>query len=340
MNRRSLIIFLLAAILVLPGAISAQDLSGGGLVLTPSIYSPKPGQQVTITLKSFSMDVNAASVTWTAGGKTIASGIGATTATVDAPKLGGKLIVNVTATSPDGTSLSSSMTVNSGSVDMIIESDGYVHSFFRGKLAPVYQNTVKVIAVPHLANSAGKEYDPKTLVYNWQQESKVLQSQSGYGKQSVTIPGAIVPRPYLLTVDISTRDGSVRGSGAILVEATSPSVSFYRNDALYGPLFNNAVGSTLFLGTQRESGVIAVPYGFNGSAANPFSYEWHINGVARNELSGKQSAILRSPASTAGSSNVELVVRSAQSILQQATGAFSVVWSASSGTTASPTTSF
>lgn len=346
MKRSSLLLktVLVASILSVAAAAvsSAQGIPStiGGLDLSVSTSNPLPNQDVTITAKSYSVDIDSASLTWVSGGKTIAKGNGVTTVTVKAPALGKKTTVTVTAVTSDGVSFSNSVTISSGSIDLIVEPAGYVPPFFSGKFPTAYQNSVKVVAVPHLANSSGTEYDPKALVYKWQQNDTVLENQSGYGKQSVTIPGNIVPRPYSVTATVTTRDGATQGMALVNISMGSPSVSFYRNDPLYGPLFNNALGRTIYLQTQREIGVLAVPFGFNmpASGLGNLSLDWLINGIDHPELATNQSVTLRAPSGSSGSSNVQLNITNKQDILEQASGGFSAVFSATASSSSSGVT--
>jgi hypothetical protein len=207
-------------------------------------------------------------ITWTVNGKTAQSGYGLTTLDVTAPAMGKKLSVSVTAISSGGVALSNTIAVTSGSVDMIVETNGYTPPFYKGKLPIVYQNSVTVVAMPHLSDASGAEYDPKTLIYQWKKDNQLLQDQSGYGKQSVTLVGNIVPRPYDLSVTVSTRNNSAQAVGIMSVTAGSPAISFYVNDPLYGPMFNRSVLNTVRIGTNKEVGILAVPYGFNNVATN------------------------------------------------------------------------
>jgi len=339
-------VLLLSSCLLIPASNArAQSLSGtpGGIQLTPSVNDPYPGETVTITAESYSMSIDSANITWTAGGKTLAKGIGATSVTVQAPDLGKRLTVNVTATTPDGQSMSDSIIIGSGSIDMILESNGYVPPFFTGKVPVAYQNSVKIVAVPHLANSSGVEYDPQTLVYQWQENGSVLQDQSGYGKQSITIPGNIVPRPYNISVTVSARDGSASGMGLTSVSPGAlGGIAFYDNDPLYGPMFNLALGNTVYVGKQRELGVLAVPFGFNVSATGlgGLTWAWLVNGTDHPELAGNDTITLRAPEGSSGSSDIEADVTNGKEILQQGNAALSVVWSATATTTAAEAVTF
>lgn len=322
----------------LPFDVSAQiPVSTGGLELTASTNNPVPNQKITITARSYSIDINAAKISWTINSKLNKSAIGATTLELTAPALGKKLTIEVVATTPEGRSVGSSLTLGSGSVDLIFETDGYVPPFFKGKVNPVYQNTVKIVAVPHLANSAGVEYDPKTLVYEWKRNSRAVENQSGYGRQSITFAGDIVPRPYDISVTVSPRDNSGSAQAYTEVSAGSPSISFYIDDPLYGILFNKALQGSVRIGRQKEVTVLAVPYGFNGAEAGAdkaeLAWDWAINGLRRAELSSNRSVILRAPEESSGSSNVQLNIKNTDKILQGLTAGFSALFSNNTAST-------
>lgn len=303
--------------------------SSGGLDLTPSVDNPYPGQEVTITAQNYSTDISGANITWSSGGKILAKGVGVTSVKVTAPVLGKQILVTATASISGGTTFTNSITISSAYVDMIVESGGYVPATFLGKIPVAYQNNTKVVAVPHIADSKGVEYDPKTLVYKWEQGSKVLQDQSGYGRQSITIPGTMIPRPYLLSVTVTTSDGRSQGVGMVTITPEAPSLVFYKNDPLYGVLYNNAVSSNIYMGNQREVGVVAVPYGFNApvSGLGDLQLSWMINRVERPELTTNKSVTLRSPEGSSGASSVELNITNKKDILQQAGGSFTAIFS-------------
>lgn len=301
----------------------------GGLELTLSTANPVPGQAVTITARSYTIDINTAKVTWYIDGKSVKSGVGETIYEAKAPVLGKKLTIEVTATNPEGTTVRSSVALGSGSVDIIFESDGYVPAFFKGKILPAYQNEVRIIAVPHVANRAGVEYDPATLIYQWKKNGRTLEDQSGYGKQSIILTGDIVPRPYDISLSVWPRDNSAVAESFFEVSAGSPEIQFYIDDPLYGPLFNRAIESTLRIGTNKETSVLAVPFGFNKPrvGTGDLSWEWGLNGRSQSNLSSRESIILRSPDQSSGSSNIQLNIRNTDKILQGATGIFSALFS-------------
>ncbi len=320
-------LFLIATVLAVAASAHAQAIptGQGGLDLTASSDNPIPGQVVTITAKSYSTDINSAKITWSVNGKAVQSGIGVTSLDVNAPPLGSKLNVVVSAVTNNGAPFSNSIVIGSGSVDMILENDGYVPPLFLGKISASYQNSVKVIAVPHIADSSGVEYDPKTLVYQWKKNNVAIENGSGYGKQSIVIPGDIIPRAYTISVTAAPRSNAAQAFGIISVDPQSPSIKFYRSDALYGPLFNQAITDTVRLGTQKETSILAVPFGFNKPIGNvgSLSLSWLINGIEHPELASYESIVIRAPEGSGGSSNIELNVKNTKQILQGAQAGFS-----------------
>ncbi|HTK32980.1 MAG TPA: hypothetical protein VL335_00325 [Candidatus Paceibacterota bacterium] len=305
--------------------------NSNSIVLTASTDNPVPGRTVTIKAESYSFDINSATIIWSVAGKQIQKGVGLTTFEVTAPSLGKKITVSVTAVTIDGVRYTNTLSIGSGSVDMIMETDGYTPPFFKGKMPLVFQNTATIIAVPHLANSAGVEYDPATLVYQWKKDDgKVLQEQSGFGKQSISLKGDIVPRPYYLIVTASTRDGTAQAQGLILVGASSPSVLFYKNDPLYGPFFNLAINNTFRIGSQKEIQAFASLFGFNFSKNinSDLTLSWMINGIEHTELASNKSIILRTPDGSSGTSHIDLQVKGINNILQSADNSFDVSFDA------------
>lgn len=299
----------------------------GGLEISASSNAPVPGQKVTLTAQSYITDIRGAMVTWTVNGKVVKKGVGENILEVTAPALGGKLTIVVNASTPEHPKLENTIVVSSGSIDLINEPDGYVTPFFRGKISNMYQNSLKIVAVPHLADASGKEYDPKNLVYEWKKNDIVIQDQSGYGRQYVTIQGDLVPRPYDISVSVSSRDGGAKGSVLETVSFGTPFTRFYVDDPLYGTLLNKSVGETLRIGKEREVRIQAAPFGFNTSDTETgLTSTWFVNGTSRPELAGRSSIILRSPEESSGRSQVELKLQSVKQLLQQNRTGFGVLF--------------
>lgn len=333
MKRHFIAFFLVFSFLFSLSTVAGAQVTNsiGGLELTPSTSSPVPGQTVTIVARSYTIDIDSAKVTWYMNGKILKSGTGLTSIEIPAPALGKKVSIEVTASNSDGIVVRSSVTIGSGSVDLIFETDGYVPPFFKGKTGLVYQNSLTIIAVPHLANSAGVEYDPATLVYQWKKGDQSLEGQSGYGKRSIKLAGEIVPRPFDISVTVWTKDNNSSASAYASVEASGPEILFYVDDPQYGTLYNRAIGSSLRIGKNKETSVLGVPFGFNKPrvGTGDLDWSWGLNNASRASVTNKESVTLRAPDESAGSSNISVNIRNTDKILQGASAAFSAIFGAS-----------
>lgn len=298
-----------------------------GVELKLSTDSPSPGQNIKVSAESYTADLNSSEITWTLDKKTYIKGIGKTSIDVQAPLLGEKLTVGITAVTADGKTLSNSITINSGSVDLILETNGYVPPFFQGKAPFVYENEYRIVAIPHLANSNGSEYNPNDLVYQWTKDSRVIQDQSGYGKQVFSWKEESVPRDRLILVKVSSRDGSAQAQKLMTLRAGNPWLSFYVDDPLYGTLYNNAIGNEFSLGISGETAVLAVPFGFsvneNGDVSE-LNYNWLLNGSKQEALAHNRSVTLRAPQNQSGSSDINLTITSVGDFLQKISSAITI----------------
>ena len=285
---------------------------------------PAPGQTITVNVESFSTDLNSASIVWLVDGKNLTQGTGKKSVGLTAPEIGKSITVTAVIKTVEGREVRKIITIKSGGVDLIWESAGFVPPLFRGKSTFVYQNPVKIIAMPHLAGANGVEIDPKTLVYKWKNNDKVLQDQSGYGKQVITIQDDL-PRSLQIEVEISNRDGTSKAAGSMSLEPGDPSLSFYQEDPIYGVLYNLSLINKVRL-TNQELSLRAVPYSFNISSASPLTYIWSVNDLERTDLSTNESITLRTKGDSEGSSNIALTVKSAGNILQGARNGVSVLF--------------
>jgi len=334
----------LSFVVIFPYITFAQNVPTAlqNIELSLSNNNPVPGQDVTLTVKGYSTNVNSANIIWYTNGVETKKGVGQTTLTVKAPELGKKTNISVTIVAIDGKIYKQSAEIGSGSIDIILETSGYVPAYFSGKITPVFQNDIKIVAMPHIADANGVEYDPKNLVYKWEKDGIVLNSASGYGKQHLIIPGTTVPRPFGIIVTATTRDGSRQARVLTNITYRDPSVRFYANDPLYGPMFNRELSGRVYLNTQRELGVLAIPFGFDKPINNigSLNLSWLINGTLKSDLSQNESIIIRSPEGSFGTSDIGLRINNSKNILQAGENIFSVSFKANTDNTQDEEISF
>lgn len=285
------------------------------LTLTPQ--SPAPSSRVDVRADSFITDLNKATISWSIDGKQIKSSIGGTTFSFTAPANGKKSILAVTVRTSEGRDIRKTLTIAPADVSLTWESTGIIPVLYKGKSLAAYQTIVKVVAMPELYQN-GVRLNPENVVYTWKRGATVLGSASGYGKQTLTIEGGVIPEPVVVSVTAQSRDGQVTGSASLSIDFTDPEIVFYKEDPLYGILFNKALTGQESL-THNEVKIVAMPYFFN----TPGSYRWSVNNLENPNLLDQSSIVLRNNGK-GGTSLIGLEIRAARNILQSARNNFTV----------------
>lgn len=280
--------------------------------------NPAPNQQVNIKLESYSIDLDRASIVWSVDGKTVQSGTGLVTLTTKAPVNGKNSVVIASIKTLNGAELRQTINIRPGDVSITWEAVGYTPPLFKGKTLPSYQGSTRFVAMPELYKN-GVRLNPNDLVYTWKKGSTVLGNASGYGRQSVVVAGGAVPEPMTIRVDVQSKDGLTRGAGIITVDFYDPEIQFYKEDPLYGVLYNKALVGQEPL-TNNEFEIVSVPFNFS----NIGKYNWSINNTPYPDLSDQRSITFRNNGTAQGSSLISLELKSATNILQFARQNFTV----------------
>ncbi len=285
---------------------------------------PKPGEMVTISVESFSTDLNGASIIWLVDGKNFAQGIGKKSIELKAPLIGKTMSVMAVIMSIEKVEIKKALILKTGDVDIIWESEGFIPPLYQGRAEYGYQNQIRIYAIPHLSDGKGGETDPQTLLYKWKVNDKVQLAQSGYGKQSLVLREEL-PKDLDVVVEVTTKEGIEKATADITLSPGKPSISFYEDNPLYGVFYNRSLKQNVQL-TNQEINVRAVPYSFSITPQSPLSYLWSINNEERRDLESKESIILRTRGDVEGTSNISLDVRSEENILQGARANLSLMF--------------
>lgn len=313
------------ALISTPSNIFAQQLYDSFTIETTPV-SPAPGQNVVVEVKSLSSDIAHADIAWYEGSTLIKKGNGLSQITVTAPKNGTSMKISAVIKTSDGTSSTQAITLRSGEVDISWEALTYTPPLYQGRSIYTNQSNIKIVALPNLRDKNGRLIPPDDLIYKWKKDATVLGSLSGYGKQTLILKGEIVPRPFLITVDVASRDNSVKGQGFMNVDALDPEVIFYEEDPLYGVLYNRAVGEQFAL--KNETKLTAEPYYFSvtNKEASALRYIWSINRLEQNDIPGA-SLILRPKGDVEGASLISVRIDNLRDILQSGSNEISAYFS-------------
>ncbi|OHA40935.1 MAG: hypothetical protein A3G59_01490 [Candidatus Taylorbacteria bacterium RIFCSPLOWO2_12_FULL_47_20] len=286
---------------------ASQDIE---LIVAPTY--PLPNQNISITVSHFSINLDAAEITWFSGNKEISSGIGQKKISLTAPGLGKNVTVSVYIRSLNGESANAAVTVSPSEVDMIWEGNSYAHPFYRGKtLYPTF-GSVNIIALPRIPNGRGGFFNEKELVYKWEVNGKVIGEKSGFAKNSITVNDMIFRTPISVKVIITSLNGSAFGQGTVAVPASIPRIFVYENNPLLGILFNKSIGVGITM-DDTELNLEAFPFFITSVSRNSeeITYQWSLNGQNLESQSSGSLTLRKDSANDRGTANVGLRVNNA-----------------------------
>lgn len=272
MNARHLVLAL--AIFAIAETAHAQVFGANPLTILLSPQYPGPYQQVTVTPQSNIVNLAGANVTISVDGKVISQGSGATSASFTTGGPGTSNVVTISITSPDG-NYSTSVTVRAASVSLVEEPISTTHPFYEGAPQVAIRGRVRFIALSDLrTSSGGTPISPSNLVYTWKVGDQIIQDSSGLGKSVLTVAAPEQYRSAVVSVTVSSLDGSLSGSANATIAPADPSLLFYEDGPLLGPLFDQAIGTSVAL-PGDEASYRAVPYSF----ASAPTFAWSVNGT-------------------------------------------------------------
>lgn len=307
-----------AAQSTIPGIDSTPQLS-----IAPA--HPAPHTRATLTLQSAFYDLTRGTISWSVNGKIIATGDGLASVPIDIGAAGSALDIVATVSAPEGVA-SAELLVVPASVDILWEADSYTPPFYRGRALPSSGSSITLVALPHLVRAGGtKEIPSADLIYTWKSGGQILSGYSGKGKSSARIDSPLLYGRTTITVEASTVDDALTGSGLIRIEDGGPKLMLYRDHPLFGILWNQALGTTTFI-PDTEMSFFAVPYFAPvSSIVSPLlQYEWHVNQASVPADSLQPNQITLSATSSSGTALVSLDLFHASNLFFSADGAWSI----------------
>ena len=297
------------------------------LILKSAPLHPKPNKVVTVTLTSYSTNLDKAeSIKWYVNGNLVAQDASISAISLKTGALGSRSTIEVVVKSSRGEVLRKQLILRPTDIDLLWEAQSYTHPLYKGKALPSSRASVTTVAMAYFVTSGGRLLSSNELIYKWRQNGKILGSVSGRGKNTLTTEAPRLFNSELIHVEIESADGLLRGSEAIEIESVQPRIIFYEKNPILGTIYEQALQGVFRL-SNKEVTITAIPFFFSGKekADSDLIYEWRFNGSIIDNPSRHQSNItLRNIGDGSGNATVFLSVQNAKKILQAARGSFSI----------------
>ncbi len=326
MNKLSIIIFA-TCVLFLGGQLFAAtnsttskqsiNLSANSLkdliLIQATPDTPHPGDNVHIQIESSTADLNRSEITWSINGVVKTKQIGLKTFDVIAGKLGEKTTISASALTPLGTTAQAQVSFTPNEVDLIWQADTYTPPFYKGKAMFSTQSDLEIIALPDVPQNG----NVGNFIYTWTHNGEILGDQSGYGRNTLTLPAIDLPRDVHIDVTATNYSESNKAVGSIIVPPLPPKALIYEDNPRFGLLLNKALVGDADMQDQ-EIHLTSFPYFFSpGTNKGSLNYEWNANDQNIPNFTNN-NIILRNADDKTGSSALHLVLKNNERFLQYA----------------------
>ncbi len=262
---------LLCALLPVHTSAQAPSFVANSIYLESVPQYPEPNSSVNVSVNDYSVNTLGATISWFVNGVEQVTSKNERSIKVPTRELGTQEDVKVVLSRTNSPSLSATLTLTPVVIDIILEADTYIPSFYKGRALPSQDSSVRAIALVHDTDGGIKnEY-----VYKWSLDDTVLMGGAVKGKNSINF---VTPsfRDSELTVQIFDTNGKTVSKKSMTISAIDPEMHFYEYSSLRGLSERAAVSPLPFI--AEEITLSGEPYFMNSRMdTNKMNFNWMLD---------------------------------------------------------------
>ena len=244
--------------------------------ITTNPKTPGPNEDVTISMNSYAVDLNTATIIWFVNKSPSKQGVAEKTLTVHTGDLGTKTVVDITILGNTG-KISKQIVIAPAEVDVLWEAQTYTPPFYKGKALPSYKSLVRVTAIPRFNALTS---DPSQYYYSWKY-NKIQGAGEGLGKNSIVLPMGWADSKIPVAVTVNLPGTEWNGYKLTNIPGHEAKVVLYEQAPLLGIQFDHALmtNQAAKSGAGNTFNVHAVPYYFSTDNLQngELLYTWNVN---------------------------------------------------------------
>ncbi len=226
------------------------DLAGSEVTIDLEPSYPEPLETFTASLNDYSFTSEVTSITWKVDGVVVGNSKNQREITATTKEAGVKTQVEASITVAGGGTQVVKKVITPLYLDVVVEAQTKTPVFYQGRALPSIGSTVNLTAL-----LSGNNALPSAQMYTWSLNNQVIEGGSVRGKNTVSIKTPI-GQTFLVTLEISSLDGTLLTRRTIQLPAVTPTISFYETSTLYG-IKNKAISSLNLTGNSAT--IKAVP---------------------------------------------------------------------------------
>ena len=291
-----------------------------GIQLTLSPKSPAPGDEVRVSLDAYSVDTVGATISWFIDGVAQPAAKNNRSLTVIAGALGKNMTIKATVAPQSGVPFTLTTIIKPTVVDVVLEADSYIPSFYAGRALPSRGSHMRAIAIVH----DGTNRAPSSYTYKWTLGNSALLGGAILGRSFVELE---MPQynKETLAVEVIGPDGASVGRGMVLLKSVDPELFFYEYSPLRGLSTRTIHDPHTLIG--EEVTIYGEPYYINSTMSeSDAKFSWKISGAETPTNADVPNAITLRGVGDSGAANIELSVLTNTRIPQAVRGLFRLLF--------------
>ena len=245
----------------------------GQLLLSTSPTFPIPNADVTVRLEDYSVNAIGAEVFWFIDDVEQTEVKNERSITVRTGAVGEETVVRAILRKQDGNDVAASAVIVPTVVDLVLEANTYVPSFYKGRSLPARKSMLSAVALVH----DGKTTESSTYTYRWTLGQNVLFAGPVRGKNRISFEMPLFSTD--LAVEVLNESGNKVGYRSINIEAVKPELHFYEWSPLRG-LYQRELSNPFAL-IGEETVIYGEPYFVSQTPSRENAdFTWRIDGAA------------------------------------------------------------
>lgn len=274
--------------------------------------NPRPNQQVTASLVSYTINLNNQDISWFVNRQLIKREAGLTSFTFNSGAAGSTTTVEAQIIA-DGQTISKVATLQPSAVDILWEANTYVPPFYKGKKLPTRQADITLTAMPQFQNPTTDTI--RTAVYYWNRNFQPQATSSGYAKQSYTFENNPINPTETVEVTVKNRSETEIATQTQDITFEDPFVVFYEKKD--SRIFDHKGSLAGFQVTEGNFNLLAIPYFFAFDKLTDLQFNWKAGDQFLAANAGKPNEIAFDLPEKGKRATISLDIASTPKLLQK-----------------------
>jgi hypothetical protein len=276
--------YFLAFLIILHANTLTHAQINANIIVTPEERAPY--SLVTLTLSSVSFDTTTSRIVWKINNNILKDSVGGREFSVRLGNIGENTIVNVTATTKNGSSIEQQITLSPSSLTLIHEAPkSHVPFFYEGRSFGAVGGLTKITALP-VIEEGGSIVPHNRLSYTWYLNSTPMPKQSGMGRQSFSFALDYLRDESDVRVVVRTEGGKT-STKTITLKPFDIEPRLYSFNEILGTLLTEPFDGRIE--TAKPFALSIEPYFLSTKEDKPPVYKWFLDGI---DVTGEQGTNL------------------------------------------------